>query len=136
LARLSAIQRSVIIGDAVVLVVMTIIGFASHGTLDAVGRLVLTLAGALVAWGLVAPWFGLFEERIIHDHRAGWRVAWAWALAGPAAAYMRDGILNRPIPVVFVTVTIVTNGLALVVWRYAFAWRLARTNRTVERISG
>lgn len=136
MTRLSPVQRRALTGDAVVLVVMTLIGFASHGTLDAIARLGLTVAGVLVAWALVAPWFGLIEERVIRDHRAVWRVAWAWAIAGPVAAYMRDGILNRPIPVVFVTVTILTNGLALVIWRYLFAWRLVKTSSEPERISG
>jgi hypothetical protein len=135
-AQLSPIERRAVGGDAAVLVVMTIVGFMSHGTAAAVGRLFLTMAGALVAWALVAPWFGVVEERIIRNRRAVWRVAWAWAIAGPAAAYIRDGILGRPIPVVFVTVTILTNGLALVAWRHAYAWRLAAAHREPERISG
>ncbi|MCP3998932.1 MAG: hypothetical protein GY722_28295, partial [bacterium] len=46
-------QRNVIIGDVVVLVLLTVIGFATHLTLDAFGRMIVTMIGTVAAWAAV-----------------------------------------------------------------------------------
>jgi hypothetical protein len=108
-------------GDVVVLVVLTIIGFASHSTLDETSRLVVTTAGVLVAWAVVAPWFGAFSTATITRWTAVWRVGLAWAVAAPVAGFLRGLILDLAISATFILVTIAVNGAALVVWRLGFA---------------
>lgn len=125
-------QRTAIIGDVAVLVTLTIIGFATHLTLDAFGRLIITVLGALVAWAAVAPFLGVYEERIIETPGSIWRVAWAWMLAAPLATFIRGMALNRDIPWVFVLVTMLTSGFALVAWRIAYGWMLSRRKRPVR----
>ena len=116
-----SLLRWVVPGDVIVLVVMTIIGFASHSTLDETSRLIVTTAGALVAWAVVAPWFGAFSTETITRWTAVWRVALAWAIAAPVAGFLRGLILDLVVSPTFILVTIAVNGAALVVWRLGFA---------------
>ena len=45
-----------IVGDIITLVIVTVIGFASHGTLGSAGaRMLTTFFPTAVAWFLVAP---------------------------------------------------------------------------------
>ena len=122
----SQAQRTVSVGDAVVLILMTVVGFVTHLTLDAIGRMVITTLGVLVAWAAVAPFLGVYEERTFHEPGAVWRVAWAWLLAAPLAAFLRAMALDRDIAWVFVLVLIATNGIALTAWRIFYGWRSAR----------
>mgnify|MGYP001827818578 FL=1 len=108
-------------GDVAVLVVLTIIGFASHSTLDETLRLIVTTAGVLVAWAVVAPWFGAFNTATIVRWTAVWRVALAWMIAAPVAGFLRGLILDLVVSPTFILVTIAVNGAALVAWRLGFA---------------
>lgn len=119
-------QKAVIVGDVVVLVMLTVVGFATHLTLDAFGRMIITAVAALLAWVAVAPFVGVYTEEVISDPRSVWRVGWAWLLAAPLATFLRGAALDRDIPWVFVLVTIVTNGFALVAWRIGYGWWAAR----------
>ncbi len=116
-----ALLRWIVPGDVVVLVVLTIIGFASHSTLDETLRLVVTTAGVLVAWAVVAPWFGAFSAPTITRWSSVWRVALAWAIAAPVAGFLRGLILDLVVSPTFILVTIAVNGAALVAWRLVFA---------------
>lgn len=111
------------------LVLLTAIGFATHLTLDAFGRLIVTALGSVLAWAMVAPFFGVYEERALETPGALWRVAWAWMVAAPMAAFLRGMALNRDIPWVFVLVTMLTSGFGLVAWRILYGWSLSRRLR-------
>lgn len=123
----SRTQRTVIIGDVVVLILMTLLGFATHLSLDALGRIIVTTAGVIIAWAAVSPFVGVYDERRIADPGSLWRVAWAWVLAAPLAGFLRAAALNRDISWVFVLVTMGTSGLALMAWRVIYGWRAARS---------
>ncbi len=117
------------IGDVAILVVLTVVGFATHMTLDASWRMVVTTFSALVAWFVVSPFFGVYRaEHILVPHSL-WRVGVAWVVAAPLATYLRGAILWRDIPPEFVTVVILINGWALVAWRFAFGWSQAKRYR-------
>ncbi|MDJ0954617.1 MAG: DUF3054 family protein [Acidimicrobiia bacterium] len=118
--------RTAMIGDVAVLLLVTAAGFATHLTLDAFGRMIVTALSALLAWAAVAPFLDVYSERVITSPGAIWRIAWAWLLAAPLAAFLRAVALDRDIPWVFVLVTIVVNGLALVAWRVGLGWWLSR----------
>ena len=64
-------QWNVIIGDVAVLVLLTVVGFATHLTMDAFGRMLVTAVGALAAWAAVAPFLGVYRENVIEDPRVG-----------------------------------------------------------------
>ena len=127
---LTHLQRKALVGDIAVLVLLTVVGFATHLTLDAFGRMVVTALGGLVAWLAIAPPIGVYKESVITDPRAIWRVAWAATLSAPLAAFLRGAILARDIPPVFVVVVILTNGLGLCLWRVYLGWSNARSYRS------
>ena len=110
-----------IIGDVVVLIVVTAFGFLTHSTLDETWRLVVTTLGVLAAWALVAPWFGVFSTEVLTRPTAVWRVAWAWAIAAPVAGFLRAWVLGVGVSATFVLVMIAVNGAVLVIWRAVFA---------------
>lgn len=116
----------VIIGDVVVLVGMTVFGFLTHSTMDETWRLLVTTLGVLVAWGLVAPWFDTLSERTLRRPSAVWKVALAWTIAAPFAAFLRGLVLGVGISATFVLVLIGTNGPVLVLWRVGLAAALAK----------
>lgn len=116
-----SLLRWAIIGDVVVLVVLTAFGFLTHSTLDETWRLVVTTVGVLVAWAVVAPWFGVFSTEVLTRPTAVWRVAWAWAIAAPVAGFLRAWVLGVGVSATFVLVMIAVNGVAMTIWRAAFA---------------
>ena len=123
---ITSLQRKAIIGDIAVLVVLTVVGFATHMTLDAFWRMIVTTGGALIAWFVVSPFVGVYRREHILFPRSLWRVGLAWLIAAPLATYLRGAMLGRDIPPEFVTVVILINGFALVVWRVALGWSQAR----------
>ncbi len=127
--HLSDTQRTAAIGDIVVLLVLTVIGFATHLALNALGRFAVTAAGSVLAWMAVAPFIGVYEEQTIVTPAQIWRVALAAALSAPLAAFLRGMALNRDIPWVFILVTMLTSAFGLLVWRIGYGWALSRRGR-------
>ena len=113
--------RSAIIGDAVVLVAITAAGFLTHSTLDETWRLAITTLGVLLAWALVAPWYGAFSTIVLTRPTAVWRVGWAWAIAAPVAGFIRALVLGVAVSATFVLVLVAVNGVVMVAWRATFA---------------
>jgi hypothetical protein len=105
-------------GDILVLGLMTLVGFASHGAFSTAGaRMLTTFLPVLAAWLLLGPHLGVFDEARAEDSRQLWRPFWAWVLAAPLAACLRGAWLGTPILPVFVAVLAATNALALLLWR-------------------
>jgi len=114
-------------GDLLVLALVTLVGFAAHGTLaTAGGRMLTTFIPLSVAWLLLAPYLGVFDRSLAGDWRQLWRPVWAMLLAAPLAAFLRGAWLNSPILPVFVVVLAATNALGLLVWRSLYAWVVNR----------
>ena len=132
MVQFSRIQKNVILGDLAVLVLLTVVGFAVHLTLDAFGRMVVTAVSGVVAWAAVAPFLGVYDERLIRNPGAVWRVGWAWLVAAPLATFLRGMALNRDISWVFVLVTMLTSGFGLVAWRIGYGWWLSRRTDPVR----
>lgn len=121
-----SLLRWAVVGDVVVLIVLTVLGFASHSTLDETWRLLVTTVGVLAAWAIVGPWFGVFSTEVLTRWHAVWKVALAWAIAAPVAGFFRGLVLDLSVSATFILVTIAVNGAALVVWRVAYAEFRAR----------
>lgn len=110
-----------IVGDIITLVLVTVIGFASHGTLGSAGvRMLTTFFPMVVAWFLVAPVVGLYDLKLISEPRNLWRPVYAMLLAAPFAAWLRGILLNSPILALFVAVLVGFGALAVFLWRVIF----------------
>lgn len=124
-------QKKVIIlliGDVVILGLVTYFGFVRHGTLGtAGGRIVITFVPLVLGWLLAAPFLGAYDVRRVADWRQLWRPVWAMLLGVPLATWLRGGLLgNVPVQPVFVGVMIVISGSAILVWRSFFTFMLLR----------
>lgn len=120
--NLSNRERSALfIGDILTLVIVTIIGFASHGTADTDGtRMLTTFLPLAAAWFLIAPHLKVYESQIVFDWRQLWRPFWSMVLAAPMAAWMRGMILNAPILPLFVIILGGVSAVGILAWRGLF----------------
>ncbi len=115
--RLSTPLVVLILGDFVVFAVITVTGFSRHGELSGAGlRLFTTFLPLCLAWGLVAPWLGIFD--LSRSARASqlWRPLLAMILAAPLASWLRGAWLNESIPPVFVLVIGAFSALGILIW--------------------
>lgn len=130
----SRLQRFVLIaGDIITLAIVTVIGFASHGTADTAGsRMLTTFIPLVVAWFLIAPFLQVYDNQISRDGRQLWRPLWAMILASPMAAWLRGLMLSSPILPVFVIILGGVSAVAILVWRGIF-WLVATR---MKRING
>ena len=110
-----------ILGDIITLAIVTLIGFASHGTAGSAGaRMLTTFLPLLASWFLVAPFLGVYDLERVKDIKQIWRPFWAMVLAGPFASWMRGAWLNAPILPLFVVILGGTGALAILAWRIVY----------------
>ncbi len=59
-------NRILILGDILALLIVTLIGFATHGetSISFVPRLLTTFIPLLIGWFLLAPWFSLLNSEL------------------------------------------------------------------------
>lgn len=63
-----------VVGDFITLAIVTVIGFASHGTADTAGsRMLTTFIPLVVAWFVFAPLLHNFDRGVYLDVRQLWR---------------------------------------------------------------
>ena len=112
-------KNILILGDILTIALVTIIGFVSHGEagLAFLPRMAAAFFPLVIAWFLLAPWFGLFQDEIVHNARQLWRPALTAIFAGPLAAVLRGLILNAPIIPIFAVVLGATLALGMLIWR-------------------
>ena len=107
-----------LVGDVVTLALVTVFGFATHGTISNAGmRMLSTFIPLVIAWLLVAPHLGAFDLQGVKNYRNLWRPFWAMVIAGPMAAWLRGAWLNAPILPIFVVVLGGFSALGLLFWR-------------------
>lgn len=120
-----------IIGDILTLTIVTVFGFASHGTAGTAGsRMLTTFIPLLAAWLLIAPHLKVYDHDIVLDGRQLWRPFWAMVLAGPMAAWLRGVLLNSPILPVFVVILGGVSALAILTWRGLYWLVMTRMKRS------
>lgn len=107
------------------------IGFATHGEtgLAFLPRMGAVFVPMVIAWFILAPWFGLFQPEITSDPKQLWRPALGMLFTTPLAATLRGFILNAPILPIFVLVLITTFAFGIVIWRglyYFFNYKMAK----------
>ena len=115
------------LGDALALLVVSMVGFATHG--EAIGwRVMTTFLPYLAAWGAIAPWVGVYQMERTAEIRQVWRPALAAFLAAPMAAWLRSLWLNRAILPVFVLALGLSAALGYVIWRLLWVAIMKRAN--------
>lgn len=120
-----------ILGDSVVLALVTVAGFATHGTLNSAGgRLLATYAPLLATWLMLAALLGQFKTEYLNQPRQLWRVVVGMALASLAAALGRAAWTGGVISPLFVLILVAINTLAMLVWR-ALLVSLTRQGRII-----
>ena len=119
-----------IVGDILTLAIVTVIGFASHGTSGTAGsRMLTTFIPLVAAWLLIAPHLKVYNRDIALDGRQLWRPFWAMVLAGPMAAWLRGVLLNSPILPLFVIILGGVSALAILTWRGLYWLLMTRIKR-------
>ncbi len=118
------------LGDLCVTALVTFAGFVSHGeaALSFLPRLLITLLPLTAGWFLLAPWFGLFNLKIISSPGQFWRVWVVMLFVAPLAGLIRAALLIENAIPVFVLVLGTTSALGLSVWRLIFSL-LKRKNK-------
>ena len=120
------------IGDIITLAIVTIIGFASHGSADTAGsRMLTTFIPLVAAWLLIAPYLKVYDRNIVLEGSQLWRPLWAMVLAAPMAAWLRGLMLSSPILPVFVVILGGVSAVAILIWRglyWLVATRLKRND--------
>ncbi|HLO32575.1 MAG TPA: DUF3054 domain-containing protein [Anaerolineales bacterium] len=116
---MSKSKYTVVLGDIVAIAAVTFIGFVTHGEADLsfLPRMGATFFPLVIAWFLLAPWFGLFQDEIIYNARQLWRPALTILFVAPLAAVLRGFVLNAPVIPIFAIVLGGTAALGLVIWR-------------------
>ncbi|MFL7893017.1 MAG: DUF3054 domain-containing protein [Anaerolineales bacterium] len=121
------LERNIlIIGDTVTFSLITLIGFASHGTAGTAGtRMFTTWLPLVAAWLLIAPYLGVYIYQNTVEWKQLWRPFWSMILAAPMAAWMRGMALNSPILPLFVIILGGVSAVGILVWRALF-WLILR----------
>jgi hypothetical protein len=117
---------ALVIGDALVVFAVTLFGFYSHNQSLTNLRWMTTFLPVVLAWGLIAPWFGLYHPDVVCRPLQVWRVIPVLLLATPLAMALRSLWLGRPIQWVFVLVMGGILLLALLIWRLIWAFACGR----------
>ena len=115
----SMAKRILIPGDILAILLVTIIGFATHGEADLsfLPRKAAAFFPLTIAWLLLAPFLGLFQADVISNPRQLWRPMLAMLFAGPFAAVLRGFLLDGPIIPIFAVVLASTSAFGMLAWR-------------------
>lgn len=115
------------IGDLIALLLLTVVGFASHQELQSAGwRLLTTFLPLCAAWLMSAPILGLYRQEVYSSPNQLWKPIWGMLLAGPLAALLRGLWLSRPVQPVFALVLTAFGMLSIFLWRFIFWVLIAR----------
>src|SRR5215217_299974 len=116
-----------ILGDLLAIAIVTFIGFASHGEVGAglpspsiLPRMAAIYFPLSVAWFVLAPFMGLFQQETITNPKQLWRPALTAFFAAPVAAVLRGFLLNAPVIPIFAVVLGVTTAVGMVLWRSVY----------------
>ena len=112
-------KRILFAGDVLAILIVTIIGFTTHGeaNLSFLPRMLAAFVPLTVAWFLISPWLGLLQPEITSDPKQLWQPVLAMIFAGPLAVVLRGLILNAPIIPIFAVVFSATSAFGMLVWR-------------------
>lgn len=116
-------KRNILIfGDILAILLVTIIGFATHGEsgISFLPRMAALFFPILIAWFSLAPHLGLFKPETTSNPKQLWRPVLAMIFAGPLAVVLRGLLLSAPIIPIFAVILSATSALGMVIWRGIF----------------
>ncbi|MCS6992219.1 MAG: DUF3054 family protein [Anaerolineales bacterium] len=123
--------RWLILGDMLVMALLVMIGFTTHGEtgLAFLPRMAAAFVPLTLAWFGLAPWLGLFRPPIVADVRQGWRAALTMVFAGPLAALLRAILLGTVVIPTFAVVFSGTAAVGMTIWRLIWAYATSKAQR-------
>ena len=125
-------RATLITGDIITLAIVTVIGFASHGTAGTAGsRMLTTFIPLVIAWFIIAPLLHSFDREVYLDIKQLWRPLLAMILASPMVAWLRGVLLNSPILPLFVIILGGVSAVGILLWRGIF-WLVASRLKRVD----
>ncbi|MBV9230257.1 MAG: DUF3054 domain-containing protein [Chloroflexi bacterium] len=114
-----------VIGDVLVFLIFSAIGRRSHGEaagLDALVQIAFTAAPFAIGWFIVSPFVGAFRRGLeVQPGKMALRTALAWVAAWPVGLLIRGLIEWKVPPLSFALVTLISNTVFLLIWRWPFA---------------
>lgn len=113
-------------GDALIVLAITLFGYHSHNQSLLGLHWMTTFLPVVLCWGLIAPWFGLYNAEVVTDPLQTWRLIPALLLATPLAVLLRSLWLGRPVIWIFVLVLGGILLLAFSIWRLLWAFASGR----------
>lgn len=116
-----------IIGDVLAVLVVTMLGFATHYGEVTGTRWLTSFLPVLAAWFAVAPFYGAYDPALSQQSTQVWRPLLAAVVSAPLAATLRSLMLNNTVFPVFVLVMMATNGLGFLIWRWLWTRLVRRT---------
>lgn len=120
-------QIILIAGDILTLGLVTIFGFASHGTAGTAGaRMLTTFLPLLFSWFMVAPFLKVYDPESAANWSQIWRPFWSMVISGPLAAWLRGVILGTPILPLFILILGGVSAIGLLLWRSLYIVIFAR----------
>lgn len=129
-------SKSVLItGDIIVLALISVIGFVSHGEtgLSFLPRMLTTFIPLVVSWLLIAPWLGLFDAQITSEPKQLWRPPLAMLLAAPMTSILRATLLNGVALPLFTLILGGSAALGVFIWRGGWSW--VNQRRSARRVA-
>jgi hypothetical protein len=114
----------IIFGDLLVIALITLIGFATHGeaNVSVLPRMAAVFFPLALSWFLLAPSLGLFRREATADPKQLWRPVLAAFFAAPLAAVVRGFLLDAPVVPIFAVVLAMTSALGMLIWRALWYW--------------
>ena len=115
-------KNILILGDIIAILVVTIIGFATHGEADIsfLPRMAAIFFPISICWFLLSPLLGLFDPEITSNAKQLWRPVVSMLFAAPLAAVLRGLVLNAAIIPIFAVVLALTSALGMLLWRAVY----------------
>lgn len=114
-------KSTLIIGDIVIIAIVTVIGFVTHDefALQFLPRMAAMFFPLVAAWLVLALWVGLFEAQTGFKRQLLWQIPLAVIFAVPLAFIVRGLILSgMPVVPIVAVVFIAITAIALIIWRY------------------
>lgn len=116
---------TLIVGDAICIAVLTVIGFATHqeAELSFLPRMAAVFFPLSIAWFLLTGAFGLLTVEASSGRGQIWRAGIAALFAAPFATVLRGFLLNAPVIPIFAAILASTTALGMTIWRaFYYFW--------------
>jgi hypothetical protein len=119
----------VLIGDIISVLLFTLVGFASHGTLGSEG-VAMRFGAVFLPWSisylLIGRRFGVYDPANVAEWNVILQALFAMLLASPLAAVLRGFWLGRDVSPTFVLIMAGVAGITIVAWRGLYVFVVTR----------